>query len=532
MVSGVPAARPSLVERYRPFLPIGATTRVVSLGEGSTPLVHAQRLGAQLGLANLYLKIEGMNPTGSFKDRGMVVAVAKALEDGARSVICASTGNTSASAAAYAAAAGLGGVVVLPRGAIALGKLLQALVAGARVVAVDGSFDDALRIVRALAEQDDHPVTLVNSVNPARLEGQKTGAFEVCDDLGRAPDVLAIPVGNAGNISAYWQGFREYEAAGIVAATPADVGLPGGRCGATGAGPAGGAPRDDRDRDPDRQAGVVDEGGRRPRRVGWPDRRGHGRGDPRCVSRSGADRGGVLRAVLGGVDGGSRRPQGPASSGSDAVVVAVLTGSGLRDPTAAERIVSEAYNGDDRRRRGRARLVSRLRRSGGCRRYRRRVRSRRARGTARFSVMTLYADVVARRGTAGGRAAVVTHWLAELDGRRLVVEVPASSANLGAGYDCLGLALDLQDRVEVEVRGWSRGKIELTVHGEGADELPDDRENRFVQGLEAALVEAAARSRGRRLADRDAQRDPARARPRLVGGGHGRRAGRRQRAGR
>ena len=162
-----------------------------------------------------------MNPTGSFKDRGMVVAVAKALEDGARSVICASTGNTSASAAAYAAAAGLECVVVLPRGAIALGKLLQALVAGARVVAVDGSFDDALRIVRALAEQDDHPVTLVNSVNPARLEGQKTGAFEVCDDLGRAPDVLAIPVGNAGNISAYWQGFREYEAAGIVAATPA-----------------------------------------------------------------------------------------------------------------------------------------------------------------------------------------------------------------------------------------------------------------------------------------------------------------------
>ena len=157
---------------------------MVSLGEGSTPLVHARRLGGSLGLRSLFLKIEGANPTGSFKDRGMVVAVAKALEDGARSVICASTGNTSASAAAYAAAAGLECVVVLPKGAIALGKLLQALVAGARVVAVDGNFDDALRIVRGLAEQDDHPVTLVNSVNPHRLEGQKTAAFEICDDLG------------------------------------------------------------------------------------------------------------------------------------------------------------------------------------------------------------------------------------------------------------------------------------------------------------------------------------------------------------
>ena len=199
--------RQRLVDRYRSFLPIADTTPVVSLGEGSTPLVHARRLGAQLGLPNLHLKLEGMNPTGSFKDRGMVVAVAKALEGGAKSVICASTGNTSASAAAYAAAAGVECVVVLPRGAIALGKLLQALVAGARVVAVDGSFDDALRIVRALSEQDEHPVTLVNSVNPFRLDGQKTAAFEICDDLGQAPDVLAIPVGNAGNVTAYRRGF-------------------------------------------------------------------------------------------------------------------------------------------------------------------------------------------------------------------------------------------------------------------------------------------------------------------------------------
>ena len=150
----------------------------------------------------------------------MVLAVAKALEDGARSVICASTGNTSASAAAYAAAAGLECVVVLPAGKIAVGKLLQALVFGARVISVRGNFDEALRVVRALSEQDEHPITLVNSVNPFRLEGQKTAAFEVCDDLGRAPDVLAIPVGNAGNISAYWRGFREYREAGRIDAVP------------------------------------------------------------------------------------------------------------------------------------------------------------------------------------------------------------------------------------------------------------------------------------------------------------------------
>ena len=180
-------ARPRLVERYRAFLPVSDATPVVSLGEGATPLVHARRLGESLGLRNLHLKIEGQNPTGSFKDRGMVMAVAKALEDGARSVICASTGNTSASAAAYAAAAGLECVVVLPAGKIAVGKLLQALVFGARVVAVRGNFDEALRVVRALSEQEEHPITLVNSVNPYRLEGQKTAAFEIVDDLGRAP---------------------------------------------------------------------------------------------------------------------------------------------------------------------------------------------------------------------------------------------------------------------------------------------------------------------------------------------------------
>ena len=212
--------RPRLVERYRRFLPVTDATPALTLGEGFTPLVEARRIGATIGLDHLYLKVEGQNPTGSFKDRGMVVAVAKAAETGARAIVCASTGNTSASAAAYGAAAGMEVIVVLPKGQIAVGKLLQALVAGARVVAIDGNFDEALNIVRALAEQDDHPVTLVNSVNPFRLEGQKTAAFEVCDDLGRAPDILAIPVGNAGNISAYWAGFREYAAAGIVGTTP------------------------------------------------------------------------------------------------------------------------------------------------------------------------------------------------------------------------------------------------------------------------------------------------------------------------
>jgi threonine synthase len=222
-VGGSP--RPRLVERYRRFLPITDATPPLTLGEGFTPLVHLRRFGRRIGMPNLHAKVEGQNPTGSFKDRGMVVAVAKALEDGARATICASTGNTSASAAAYGAAAGLDVVVVLPEGRIATGKLLQALVAGARVVAVDGNFDDALRIVRELAADPDHPLTLVNSVNPYRLEGQKTAAFEVCDDLGRAPDLLAIPVGNAGNISAYWAGFCDYRAAGLIDAAPRMLGF-------------------------------------------------------------------------------------------------------------------------------------------------------------------------------------------------------------------------------------------------------------------------------------------------------------------
>ncbi len=196
-----------LIERYRERLPIGPDDPVVTLDEGGTPLLPAPAISELVG-AQVYLKIEGANPTGSFKDRGMTVAVSRAVADGAEAVICASTGNTAASAAAYAARAGLRGAVIVPEGKIAIGKLAQALMHGARVIALRGNFDDALRIVRELA--DRHPIELVNSVNPHRIEGQKTASFEVCDDLGGAPDVLAIPVGNAGNITAYRRGFDEY----------------------------------------------------------------------------------------------------------------------------------------------------------------------------------------------------------------------------------------------------------------------------------------------------------------------------------
>jgi threonine synthase len=205
------ANRP-LLERYRPLLARDGEEFPITLGEGGTPLVHARRLGAEIGLEQLYLKFEGTNPTGSFKDRGMVLAVNRAVGAGARAVVCASTGNTSASAAAYAAAAGLPCHVILPAGKVARGKLAQALAAGARLVMVDGNFDAALAAVRRLGEEG--AAVVVNSINPDRLEGQQTAAFEVVDALGRAPDALALPVGNAGNITAYWRGFRRYADAG------------------------------------------------------------------------------------------------------------------------------------------------------------------------------------------------------------------------------------------------------------------------------------------------------------------------------
>ncbi|WP_375426459.1 threonine synthase [uncultured Friedmanniella sp.] len=206
-----------LIARYRDWLPVGTDDPVVSLGEGSTPLVEAGALSERLG-CSVWVKVEGANPTGSFKDRGMTVAVTAAAAEGAKAVVCASTGNTSASAAAYASRAGMLPIVLLPAGRIAAGKLAQAIVHGGQVVQVDGNFDDCLDLARQLA--DSYPVALVNSVNDFRLEGQKTAAFEVVDDLGDAPDLHVMPVGNAGNISAYWRGYRQYAAAGHATRTP------------------------------------------------------------------------------------------------------------------------------------------------------------------------------------------------------------------------------------------------------------------------------------------------------------------------
>ncbi len=333
--AGIGPGRPRLTERYRAFLPITAATPDLSLGEGFTPLVRLGRIGASLGLANLYAKVEGQNPTGSFKDRGMVVAVSKAIEAGATALICASTGNTSASAAAYGAAAGLEVVVILPRGQIAAGKLLQAQVTGARVVAVEGNFDQALRVVRELADSASHPIALVNSVNPHRLEGQKTAAFEVCDDLGRAPDILAIPVGNAGNISAYWAGFGDYRSAGLVSSLPRMFGFQ-----AEGAAPIVLGHRVEA---PDTIATAI--------RIG----------DPASWTKAVAARdesGGLIEAVsdaqilaawrdLAQLEGVFCEPSSAASLAGisrlaaanridrDATIVCVLTGSGLKDPTTA-----------------------------------------------------------------------------------------------------------------------------------------------------------------------------------------------------
>jgi threonine synthase len=333
------AARPRLMERYGRFLPITDHTPALTLGEGATPLVRAPRLGAAIGAPNLYLKVEGQNPTGSFKDRGMVLAVAKAVETGARAIVCASTGNTSASAAAYGAAAGLEVIVILPAGQIALGKLLQALVAGAKVVAIDGNFDQALAIVRGLAEQDEHPVTLVNSVNPYRLDGQMTAAFEICDDLGRAPDILAIPVGNAGNISAYWAGFGAYAGAGLVRSTPTMWGFQA----------AGAAPL------------VLGRRVERPETVATAIRIGAPASWDKAIAARDESRGRIEAVTDDEILAAYRdlaRMEGvfcePASAASvaglrkmatagaldpDATVVAVLTGHGLKDPHTAERQV-------------------------------------------------------------------------------------------------------------------------------------------------------------------------------------------------
>ena len=197
-----------VLNTYRDLLPLTSATPMITMGEGDTPLVKSNRLGRELGCPELYFKLEGCNPTGSFKDRGMVVAIAKALEEGTRAIMCASTGNTSASAAAFGAYCDIPTFVLIPKGEVAMGKLAQAMIYGAKVIMINGNFDAALRLVREFTKNND--VTLVNSVNPNRIEGQKTAAFELVDTMGDAPDLLFIPVGNAGNITAYWKGFREY----------------------------------------------------------------------------------------------------------------------------------------------------------------------------------------------------------------------------------------------------------------------------------------------------------------------------------
>ena len=211
-----------LIEKYAKFLPVSSKTPIVSLKEGNTPLIRSGFL-SEMTRCEVLLKYEGLNPTGSFKDRGMTLAISKAKEEGSKFVMCASTGNTSASAAAYSARAGLRCVVLIPSGAIALGKLAQALIHGAKVLAIKGNFDDALTLVRDIT--DKFPITLVNSLNPYRIEGQKTGSFEICDCLGSAPEYHAIPVGNAGNITAYWKGYKEYKEAGLISNLPKMLGF-------------------------------------------------------------------------------------------------------------------------------------------------------------------------------------------------------------------------------------------------------------------------------------------------------------------
>lgn len=213
-----------IIANYRKYLPVTEETPVITIEEGSTPLIKADAVAGLMGNGfNVWLKYEGLNPTGSFKDRGMTMAVSKAIEEGSSAVACASTGNTSASAAAYAARAKMKCIVVIPEGAIAMGKLAQALIHGAKVIAIRGNFDEALEIVKELT--DKHPVTLVNSINPYRIEGQKTGAFEICDVLGKAPDFHALPVGNAGNITAYWKGYNEYHKEGRIKELPVMLGF-------------------------------------------------------------------------------------------------------------------------------------------------------------------------------------------------------------------------------------------------------------------------------------------------------------------
>jgi threonine synthase len=323
---------PGLIEAYRPWLPVSGSTPVITLREGATPLIPAPSIAARIGRGvRVHLKFDGLNPTGSFKDRGMTMAISKAREAGSEAVICASTGNTSASAAAYARRGGMRAFVLIPDGYVAQGKLAQALLYGAEVLAVRGNFDRALAIVRDVA--DRYPVTLVNSLNPFRLQGQKTAAFEVVDALGEAPDWLCIPVGNAGNISAYWMGFKEYRQAGLSRVLPRMMGFQ-----AAGAAPLVLGHTVDQ---PDTIATAI--------RIGNPVNRENAlrarqesHGDFMAVTDEE-----ILEAykLLGSGEGVFCEPASAASVAgllkrreevpAGALVVCVLTGNGLKDPTTA-----------------------------------------------------------------------------------------------------------------------------------------------------------------------------------------------------
>lgn len=323
---------PGLIETYRPYLPVTENTPVVTLLEGNTPLIPVPYISQQVGKGvKVFVKYDGLNPTGSFKDRGMTMAISKAKEDGAKAVICASTGNTSAAAAAYARRAGMRAFVIIPDGYVALGKLAQALLYGAEVIAIDGNFDDALTVVKQMAEH--YPVTLVNSVNPYRLEGQKTAAFEVVDVLGNAPDWLCIPVGNAGNISAYWMGFCQYHSIGKINKLPKMMGFQ-----AAGAAPfIGGQPV----AKPETLATAI--------RIGNPANwdKAWGAKDASQGEFNAVTDDEILEAyrLLAGHEGVFCEPASAASVAgllkvrdrvpAEATVVCVLTGNGLKDPDCA-----------------------------------------------------------------------------------------------------------------------------------------------------------------------------------------------------
>ena len=323
-----------LINRYRDYLPVNDDTPLISLGEGNTPLIRLKNIPRHLGKdVDIYVKYEGLNPTGSFKDRGMTMAVTKAVEEGSNAIICASTGNTSAAAAAYAARAGITAFVIIPEGKIAMGKLAQAMMYGAVIMQIRGNFDAGMQLVKDVASEA--PVTIVNSVNPFRLQGQKTAAFEIVEELGRAPDFHCLPVGNAGNITAHWMGYSEYHRSGIVNATPTMVGYQ-----ATGAAPfLRGAPVED----PDTVATAIRIGNPQSWNQAWDAQKASSgwfdeltdddilaaqkllaeKEGIFCEPASAASIGGAMRDIRNG-----RIPEG-------STVVCTLTGNGLKDPDTA-----------------------------------------------------------------------------------------------------------------------------------------------------------------------------------------------------